>query len=153
MAPHVITDFKVLIDAVDLSAWVKGLDFPDTFTEIDDSTMGKTVKVTIAGAEEWELSIDFEQDYAAGGPYATLWPKRGLTVAVEVRPTSAVASPTNPKFTGSGVLTQFKPIGGAWNEKHMTRAVIKCAGPLTVGTALAAEEAKAEAAPPAPEAA
>ena len=122
----------VSINSIDMSLWVKSIDLPISASEID-STTGTTVAAQataamarLAGFKDWEFSPTFAQDFASGGPDATLFPLIGTEFAVAIRPTNAAQSSTNPTFAGNGMLFNYDPINGAINTHAETKPTIKC---------------------------
>lgn len=88
----------------DLSAWVSSAEAGEDFEENDVTTMGSGgFKAFVLGLEQGMVSINFFNDYAAGGPNAilgmsgTLKPSRTLRY-LEIRQSSASRSATNPGF-------------------------------------------------------
>lgn len=88
----------------------------------------------IAGLETWSIDVDLEQDYASAKVDATISPIKGTAVAFEIRPDAGSASATNPKWTGTGLVSQYQPMGGAVGELHMTRLHLAAASDLTRAT-------------------
>lgn len=137
MATHKINDVKFIVGSgtgtVDLSAWVKSIEYTETYEGLDDTRMGHNAKANIAGLLDAQLSVDFAQDYGSSAVDATLSGYTGTVVPIEIRPTSGTVSATNPKWTGTMLLTEYQPIGGQVGNYHMTRARFVPSG----GTALA----------------
>lgn len=131
MAIFVATDYYVSINAVDLSDWVTSVELPLKAAALDKTTMGQTTKVNIGGLKEWTLTVTGKQDYAAGGPDATLNGIVGSTVTIIAKPTSSADGATNPAYTGSAVLTDYNPIAGTIGEVPQFTATFSCGGALT----------------------
>ena len=79
----------------------------------DFDSGGHTPHVT--GLDNWTLDIEANQDYSDNGLDETIW---GMItaknpVAVEVRKDKAAVSASNPKYTGTGVITAYNPIAGS----------------------------------------
>ena len=72
MAIFAATDYYVMINSVDLSDWVRTVEMPHKAAALDKTTMGLTTKANLAGLKEWSLTVTGLQDYASGGPDATL---------------------------------------------------------------------------------
>lgn len=104
------------LNSVDLSAFTRSVGLPLEVAELD-TTASNTAGATSAmgGLSSFAVEVEFNQDYTASLVDATLSAAlaAGVAVAFEVRPTTAVASATNPKWTGSLIVTAYDPFGGA----------------------------------------
>ncbi len=134
MANLVLTNAYVSLNAVNMSALVRSVTLNYSAELQDDTAMGDTARSRIGGLKDWTLEIEFFQDYAASQTDATLFSLVGTTFAVEVRPTTSAASPTNPKFTGTGILESYQPLGGTVGENAMAPVTIRGVGALQRGT-------------------
>lgn len=111
MATLSFVDARVEINSVDLSDWVTSVTLPVEYEALEDTAMGDTARSRIGGLEDSTIQINFNQDFAAGGPDATVWPVRKTVVTIKVRPTSAAVSATNPEYVGSYLINQWSPFG------------------------------------------
>ena len=68
------------------------------------------------GLKNYDLSCDFNQDFAAGALDATLWPLLGVKTAFEIRAVSSVRAVTNPSWVGMGILNAYPPLGNSVGE-------------------------------------
>ena len=134
MANMVLRNAFVSLNAVDLSNLVRQVTLSYSAELQDDTAMGDTARSRIGGLKDWSMQIEFFQDYAAGKVDATLFSLVGSTFAVEVRPDSAAASATNPKYTGTGILESYQPVGGTVGENLMAPVSIQGVGALTRAT-------------------
>lgn len=135
MATHVFYDASVTVNSVDLSDHVKSVTLNYGARMEDDGNMGDDTEINLAGIKTWSVSIEFSQDYAASKVDATLFPLVGAAAfPLAFRPTSAVASATNPEFSGNAVLSSYPPMGGAWGDHHKASADFASAGTLSRAT-------------------
>lgn len=109
-------DARVEVNSVDLSDWVNSVTLPAEYEALEDTAMGDTARSRVAGLEDSTLQINWNQDFAAGGPDATIWPIRKTVVVVKVRPTSAAISATNPEYVGSYLVNSYSPFGNKVGE-------------------------------------
>jgi hypothetical protein len=116
MSVSVLKDAYVVLNSVNLSAMVKSVTIKDDVEAHDVTTMGQTAKIEAPGLYAPGLSITFKQDRAAGALDATLTAIRGTTAAIEIRPSSASVSATNPKWTATVFVKSYNPIGGNIGE-------------------------------------
>lgn len=127
MATLVLTDAYVLVNSVDLSDHVKSVTI-DYKAELQDaSAMSSTTRKNMAGAKDWTITIEFHQDFAASSVDATLFPLVGNdNFAIEVRPTSAARSATNPAYvSNSATLESYGPVSGSYGEVLGTQATFR----------------------------
>jgi hypothetical protein len=117
VATFALTDARVEINSVDLSDWVVGVTLPWQFDALDDTAMGDTARSRIKGLGDSTIKIDFQQDFAAGGPDSTIAAAHGTVVTVKVRPTSGAISTTNPEYVGTYLITENNPFGNKVGEK------------------------------------
>lgn len=134
MATHKFTDGFISINSVNLSAWAKAITIDTGIDKLDDTFMGDTTRSNFGGLLTWSVKVEFGQDYAAATVDPTLSPIHGTVVAFEVRPTSAAASTTNPKWTGSALVDYKNPVGGTVGDLHMTSVELSSASTLTRAT-------------------
>ena len=66
---------------------------------------------------------------------ATLWPLIATTAAWALRGTTGAVGPTNPSFSGVGIITSYAPIGGTVGDKASAPVSIVCASSVTRATA------------------
>jgi hypothetical protein len=127
MAIHVFEDAYISIANVSLSATKVTVD--DGYNKIAAVRMGHTADNNIKGRKKQQIAAVFLQDYSSNNVHATL--KAALdadTVAVVVRPSSDPASNTNPEYSGTMRLFEYKPIDGAAGDKQDVSVVFETAG-------------------------
>ena len=136
MPTLVLNDAFVSINAVDLSDHVKSVTLNYSAEMLDDTAMGDDTKSNKGGLKNWSVEVEFHQDYAASSVDATLFSLVGTTFTVIVRPVESTAvGPTNPNYTGTGILESYNPVGGAVGELAAASITIQPAGTLTRATA------------------
>src|SRR3954470_13226956 len=105
MAFMVLTSEYLSLNASDLSAYTTKAELSVEVDEKDVTTYASLGwKQVIGGLKNGTLAIEFKQDFAAAPLDSILWPLFGTVVTFEVRPTSAVAGASNPKWTGSVLI-------------------------------------------------
>lgn len=115
MATFALNDAAVIVNGVTLSDHATSVTANDNRDQLDATTFGAGAKIFRKGLGDASIEITFFQDFAAGSVYATLQPLIGssTTIAVEVRPTSAGRSATNPGILLSqALLFTFQPLTG-----------------------------------------
>jgi len=137
MASVVLIDAFVSINAKDLSDFVKSATLNYSAEMVDESAMGDTTRKNKGGLKNWSLDVEFKQDYGATpAPDIDLFSLVGTTFTVIVRPVAAtVVGPTNPNYTGTGILESYQPVGGAVGDLALAPITIQSAGTLSRATA------------------
>lgn len=132
MAKFVLKDAAVLINGTSIADHVSSVTVESTFDEVDSTGMGVNAaggkyREFLQGLGDATITLSVFQDFAASNVDAIFWPlsQSGGTFGVEVRPTSAAASSTNPKYTMTGILTTYNPIAGAVGDASTTDVPIR----------------------------
>lgn len=113
MATLIYDDAYFTINSVNLSDHVKSLTLNYEAEAQDDTAMSDNTRSSLGGLKNWSVSVEFHQDYAAGEVDVTVFSLVGTSTAIEIRPTSAAVSATNPSYTGNGMVTTYSPLSGA----------------------------------------
>lgn len=115
MAIFTMVDCLVIVNGTTLSDHANSVTVEDTRDSVDITAFGATSKAVTKGLGDAKITITFFQDYAAGKVHAVLQPLIGSStgVAVEVRPTSAVRSATNPAALMTGLLMNYNFLDGS----------------------------------------
>ena len=96
------TGAVALTSPVDISQWVTAVESGGEVDAVDANTFGSGgYSTTVAGIVKGKLDLSIYDDYAAGAIHALLGPngsiaKQGQYFFVEIRPTSAARSASNP---------------------------------------------------------
>lgn len=136
---EVLVDAFLSVDGTDLSDHVRTITLEYSADEVDNTAMGAgTHTMATDTLKNWTLTVEFYQDYAAGSVDATLFSKVAKSCALEVRAKKGVAvSATNPKYTATGVLLSYQPVGGSVGENAMAPVTFRPAGTGTLTRAIA----------------
>jgi hypothetical protein len=127
MAKIVLTNAKLLVNAVDLSTWVRQISIDFTAAEVESTAMGNAGVARLAGLLDWSMDVTFAQDWALSAVDATLFPLVGAAFfAVEARAVNSARSTTNPAYVGNGILPSYKPMGQKVGA--LAEAVVKIVG-------------------------
>ena len=98
MAKFISTDWKVVVNGVDLSDHADQVDTPFEKEQVDVSEFGDT-REFLPGIENATITIEFIQDFASSKVHATIYPlyNGGSTFPVYVQPSrTSNTSTTNP---------------------------------------------------------
>jgi hypothetical protein len=118
MAIFTLTDAYVAVNGVVLSDHANQVTVEDTRDSVDITAFGATSKAVTKGLGDAKITVKFFQDFAAGKVHATLQPLIASTtgVTIEVRPTSAARSATNPAALMTGLLMNYNFLDGSIGE-------------------------------------
>ena len=135
MATQVLTDSKVTFNSVNLSAWLVSHDLPRQVEAQDASKMTDTTRNYKPGLMNHDLTLEFLQDFGAGGPDATISPLIGNAgFAVNLKTSSAANATTNPEMQGNYIIESYNPMSGKIGELQKCTVKLKPAGALTRAT-------------------
>lgn len=134
MAVFAITSEYTALNGSDLSAYIKSSVLTVDVAALDTTDMGSSGWTdNIGGLKSGTLAINFQDDVAASAIDSILWPLLGTVVTFEVRATSSAVGTSNPKYTGSVLITQHS-IGGAVGELAMKTLSFPTSGAVTRAT-------------------
>lgn len=115
MAQYVIVNPYVYINgASDISAYVKAATLEVTVAEqdaTDAASSGWTEH--LGGLKAGSLKLDLLDDKAAGTLDSIIWPLLGTVVAFQVNAAGSSTGTSNPKYTGSILISGTTPLTGA----------------------------------------
>ena len=137
MAKLILRDAYLVVNAVNLSAFVESVTINSSREDVEATSMGAQGVQRLPGLRDESIEVTFRQDYAAAQVDATLWPlyDGGTLFAVEVRPTSAAVGAGNPKWTGNCYLNEYTPVDGSVGDVANAEATLLVDGVLTRATA------------------
>ena len=124
----------VSINSVVLSDHVTDCTLEISYDEIDTSSFGDSVRTSVAGLGSAVLNASWNQDYASSEIDATFNGIVGTVVAFELTPTSASVSATNPKYSGSVLVTSYTPIQGSVGQLSQITTSWPVTGAITRAT-------------------
>lgn len=140
MARLVLTDAYVVLASTDISQYVTSVTLSSTLDVVETTSMGSTSRTRVAGLRDNQITLEFNQDFASGALENLIYPsdastKIGTAVAMEVRPTSAAASTTNPKYTFNALITEWQSVSGSIGELATVSVTWPISGAVTKATA------------------
>ena len=134
MPAFVITNPVITVNGVDLSGLITSVSLDDSVADIDTTSFGSSGNRTrTGGLRDGSITIEAQQDLAAGSVDATFWAARGTVVTVTVKATSAATSATNPLLSASYLVNQYK-LGGKVGDLSMVSVTWPRSGALTRST-------------------
>ena len=133
-------DGFIQINGTDLSDHAREIALDIGIAELPDNVHGDYVAKVRAGLEDWTITVTFLQDFAASKVDATLISAGGsaghpgFNVIVGGDKTTAVSA-TNPRYSGSAIMSSYRPFGGPHGSNMEATATFRPAGRLTRQTA------------------
>ncbi len=136
MPKQVATAVVVKVGGIDLSSYVASVNLTSNAAEVATTNFasGGAVERT-GGLKDNSLQISFMQDFAAAAVEATVYPLIGGTAAFEVIPNGTSVSSTNPKYSGTVLVTSWSPVAGAVGELLTADVTWPITGAITKATA------------------
>lgn len=134
MATYIFKDGYFSMAGTDLSDHVKSMTL-DTGIETQDKTaMGADSRQMKAGLNTWSLTVELHQDFAASELDAVVDGLTDREAALIIKPNGSTTASTNPKWTGTGLLTSYNPIGGSVGDLAGASLTFEAASDLTRAT-------------------
>jgi predicted secreted protein len=125
----------VTIAGATFTALAKSVQIPVEANTLDTTNFGSSGwETNIAGLKRFDVEVELMQSFASGSVDAVLFSKVGTSVTFDIRPFTGTVTATNPKFTGSAILTKYAPIGGGVGDLHMVSVGLKGTGAVTRAT-------------------
>lgn len=131
MAKYTLTDGFIMINGTAFSDHANSVTLADTAAEIDFTTFSPNAYSQFGqGMKDATITCTFFSDFAAGSIHYTLQPlyASGGTFSVEIRPTSAPRSATNPAALMTGRLYSYTGIAGKVGDASTFDAAFRNAG-------------------------
>jgi len=127
MAITVLTDASVTYNSVNLSDHVESVEINMSAEDIDITAMGATSRTHAPGLRDDSVTINFFQDFATGKLDATISPLLGSSAGASlvIKPTSSSVSSTNPSYTMTAIVLDYKPLDGKVGAASQTQVVFK----------------------------
>ncbi len=135
MAVFMQNTVTVTVNSVDLTDHITSVSgFNETCADLQTTAMGETNVSRIGGLKDSSVSITFLNDFAASKVYATLKDLLGTAVNVTVQPVAGSATATNPKKTGSCLITELPFIDGSVGDLAEVSVTWPVTGAITTAT-------------------
>ena len=134
MGSLILTQPAIVINSVDLTTHIDQITIEQSYNDVDVSTFGTTSKLHLAGLSDNKFTISFLQDFANGSVDQTIFPLVGGTTSVSVKPTTNATSSTNPAYTFTVVVLDWKPIDATVGAVSKSAATWPITGNVTRAT-------------------
>ena len=134
MASEISYNAFFSVNSVDLSDQIRSVQFSQEFEEHDKTAFGDRSHSIKTGMNNWQFEVNFYQDFIdPASVHETLAPLRGSQgfPVVYRKEKGTAASPTNPQYSGSVVLSTLTPVAGTVAALLMQPVTFLSAGALT----------------------
>ena len=135
MAVFMQNSVTVTVNSVDLTDHITSVSgFNENCADLQTTAMGDTNITRIGGLKDASVSLTFLNDFAASETYATLAALLGTAVNVTITPASGSVTATNPKKTGSCLVTELPFIDGSVGDLAEVSVTWPVSGAITTAT-------------------
>ena len=124
----------VTVNTINLTDQCTAATFTHRFDQLEATAFGDTNRKYVKGLGNHEVTLSLYMSYAASETYATLSALVGTATTITVKPTSGVASPTDPGFTLQGAYLAELPVISATMGELSTVDVVFVGGDYSVST-------------------
>ena len=138
MARIVLTDANVLFASNDISEYITSISLSTSYDVIDTTGISTTgaARTRLAGLADNSITIEFNNDYADNSleelinGTTTTNGSVGLVVAMQVKPTSAATSASNPKYNFNVLVAEWQALSAAVGELSTASVTWPISGPI-----------------------
>lgn len=135
MAVFAATDYDVTFDGTNLSDHLSSVELPITVADLDTTNFDSSGwNERIGGLKDATVSLNFHQDFAASEVEATIYPLIGAETQLVIKPTSSAVSSTNPSYTVSCLVTDWKPVAASVGDLAVAQVSWPQTGGITKAT-------------------
>ncbi|MPZ89405.1 MAG: radical SAM protein [Nitriliruptorales bacterium] len=111
MPTFAAVDYDISVNAIDLSRHLRSVTVNEEADILDDTGFGQLWRSRLVGLRQFEVELEFIQNFDAATVHATLEPLFALNAPVPftIKHVSAAVSATNPLFTGQVLVGAYTP--------------------------------------------
>jgi hypothetical protein len=126
MAKVILKDCYIVVNGTNFSDHISSVTVNLSKDDVETTSFSGGGRERMQGLKDDSFEITFQQDFEAASVDAVLYPlyDLGTEFEIEVRPTSAAASATNPKYTGDCILMEYSPLDGKVGDLSETKVKI-----------------------------
>jgi hypothetical protein len=139
MARIVLTDASVVINGVNLSEFITSVSLSTSDDVVDTTGFGVGARTRVAGLSDNSVTLEFNQDFAAGGPEVSINAVGsslvGTTPTIVVKPTSGAVSVSNPSYSFAAVVAEWQPLSSSVGELATISTTWPISGVITKAVA------------------
>jgi hypothetical protein len=131
----VLTNVTVTFGATDISSYVTSVTLGSTFDVVETTAFGSTARTRVAGLADNSVSLELNQDFAAGSLESVIFPTLGTAVSITVKPVAGAVTTANPAYSFSALVSEWTPLSGAVGELATASVTWPISGVITKTTA------------------
>lgn len=136
MAKYVVTATSVKLNGADISGACARAELVINAAEVETTDFGSNGWTEIIGGlKSGQVTLDFHNDFGAGGVSALFQNLVGTIGTVELIPNGTAVTATNPKYTTEVMVNSFTPISGAVGDLATFSVTFPTTGAVTYATA------------------
>lgn len=132
--PTVLTDAVIIIGSTTISDHAAKVEVPVSVEDLDATTFGQTWHVRRGGLKDGMLNVTVLNDYTAVNLDEMMWGLLGTVTTFDTRAVSGTVTTSNPKYTGSILVKEWKPIVGSVGDLVSVDFGYPTSGAVTRGT-------------------
>lgn len=136
MAKQIIQNPSITLNGTAMHANITKVTISMTAEDVDQTNFGSGGwKEHTGGLKDGSISFDFQNDYAAAALDSQLFPLLGTSIPFVIQPAStATASSSNPKYSGTLLVTEYSPADSAVGDLAAFSVTYPTVGVVTRGT-------------------
>ena len=136
MAKYVVTATSVRLNGTDVSGACARAELVINAAEVETTDFGSGGWTEIIGGlKSGQVTLDFHNDFGAGGVSALFQDLVGTIGTVELIPNGTAATSTNPKYTAEVMINSFTPVSGAVGDLATFSVTFPTSGAVSYATA------------------
>lgn len=136
MAKYVVTGTYVTLNGSDISPSTARAELVINSAEVDTTDFGSNGWTEIIGGlKSGSVTLDFHNDFGAGGISALLQDKVGTIGTVTINPVGSATGTANPRYTAEVMISSFTPVAGAVGDLATFSVTFPTTGAVTYATA------------------
>lgn len=114
MAKLVLRNCHISVNGTDFSDHASSVEINMSKDEVETTNFSGSGRERVHGLQDNSFTVTFQQDFDANSVDDVLFPlwNDEDEFTVEIRPTSAAVSASNPKYTGTCILLEYQPLAG-----------------------------------------
>jgi predicted secreted protein len=136
MAKQIIQNPSITLNGTAMHANISQVTINLTAEDVDQTNFGSLGwKERTGGLKDGSISFEFQNDYAAAALDSQMFPLLGTSIPFVIQPAStATASSSNPKYSGTLVVTEYSPADAAVGDLATFSVTYPTVGVVTRGT-------------------
>lgn len=122
----ILKDCYIVVNGTNFSDHISAVSVNLSKDDVETTNFSGGGRERQAGLKDDSFELTFQQDFEAGSVDAVLYPlyDEETEFEIEVRPTSAAVSATNPSYTATCILLEYSPLDGKVGDLSETKVKI-----------------------------